>query len=68
MASTEEEKGVGQGGYASDGSEDDGAGGSSRSQQVVVPDACLRCKASIVAYENDPCGCPSWCRTCAMKV
>ena len=51
--------------------EDDGF--SPRQQQpspVVVAGAkkCLKCKTMDVTYECDPCGCPSFCRTCAMKV
>lgn len=30
--------------------------------------ACLKCKARAIEYECDPCGCPSFCKKCAMKV
>ena len=29
---------------------------------------CLKCKSAEIVYECDPCGCPSFCRKCAMKV
>lgn len=32
------------------------------------PGMCQRCKAKPIQFENDPCGCPFWCKGCAMKV
>ena len=29
---------------------------------------CQRCKVKPIEFENDPCGCPFWCKGCAMKV
>ena len=30
--------------------------------------SCLKCKIQPIEYETDPCGHPSFCSTCAMKV
>mmetsp|Transcript_20575 Transcript_20575/g.57097 ORF Transcript_20575/g.57097 Transcript_20575/m.57097 type:complete len:86 (+) Transcript_20575:144-401(+) len=42
-------------------------------EEVVVPASalgklCLKCKKKQMTYECDPCGCPSFCTNCAMKL
>ena len=33
-----------------------------------IPEHCLKCNSKPVEYLCDPCGCPCFCKTCAMKL
>lgn len=40
----------------------------SDNDQVKIPESCLCCKKEKVQYCSVPCGCPTLCRKCAMKM
>ncbi|VEU33788.1 unnamed protein product [Pseudo-nitzschia multistriata] len=45
--------------------DDSDAGSASSSRNTLL---CLKCHKKQIVYECDPCGCPSFCTSCAMKL
>ena len=49
----------------SDQDSDEGRGSEAK---PTIPSACLKCNAKPVTFVCDPCGCPCFCKSCAMKL